>query len=188
MAPADCIGYVRVASTDRLARSLGGLRDIVADFTAKGASVEFGKEQQTYSRDTDDAIGRLMLNLLGAFAEFERTLICDSSAPASRSPQSLEDLVSTEPPCTGCWPRPSPLPLRTQPSATSPACSVQRPGLTHTAITTRRIAGGMEFLTVRGLHRSAATTIGAAVVGRWWRRDSPFPISASAAAATRARR
>ena len=77
----DCIGYVRdgdtvrVASMDRLARSLGDLRDIVDEITAKGASVEFVKEQQTYSRDTDDAIGRLMLNLLGAFAEFERTLI-----------------------------------------------------------------------------------------------------------------
>jgi DNA invertase Pin-like site-specific DNA recombinase len=78
---ADCIGYVRdgdtvrVASMDRLARSLGDLREIVDEITAKGASVEFVKEQQTYSRDTDDAIGRLMLNLLGAFAEFERTLI-----------------------------------------------------------------------------------------------------------------
>ncbi|WP_375537782.1 recombinase family protein [Curtobacterium sp. MCBD17_030] len=77
----DCIRYirdgdtVRVASMDRLARSLGDLRDIVDEITAKGASVEFVKEQQTYSRDTDDAIGRLMLNLLGAFAEFERTLI-----------------------------------------------------------------------------------------------------------------
>ena len=77
----DCIGYVRdgdtvrVASMDRLARSLGDLRDIVDEITAKGASVEFVKEQQTYSRDTDDAIGRLMLNLLGAFAEFELTLI-----------------------------------------------------------------------------------------------------------------
>lgn len=81
LALADCIGYirdgdtVRVASMDRLARSLGDLRDIVDETTAKGASVEFLKEQQTYSRDTDDAIGRLMLNLLGAFAEFERTLI-----------------------------------------------------------------------------------------------------------------
>lgn len=76
----DCIRYVRdgdtvrVASMDRLARSLGDLRDIVDEITAKGA-VEFVKEQQTYSRDSDDAIGRLMLNLLGAFAEFERTLI-----------------------------------------------------------------------------------------------------------------
>lgn len=77
----DCIRYVRegdvvkVASMDRLARSLGDLRDIVGEITGKGASLVFVKEQQTYSRDTDDAIGRLMLNLLGAFAEFERTLI-----------------------------------------------------------------------------------------------------------------
>ncbi|WP_254787824.1 recombinase family protein [Curtobacterium sp. MMLR14_010] len=77
----ECIRYVRdgdvvrVASMDRLARSLGDLRDVVDEITNKGASVVFVKEQQTYSRDTDDAIGRLMLNLLGAFAEFERTLI-----------------------------------------------------------------------------------------------------------------
>ncbi|WP_323743166.1 helix-turn-helix domain-containing protein, partial [Curtobacterium sp. VKM Ac-2887] len=44
---------VRVASMDRLARSLG---DIVDEITTKGASVEFVKEQQTYSRDTDDQI------------------------------------------------------------------------------------------------------------------------------------
>jgi DNA invertase Pin-like site-specific DNA recombinase len=48
---------------DRLARSLGDLREIVDEITGKGVSVAFVKEQQTYSRDTDDAIGRLMLNL-----------------------------------------------------------------------------------------------------------------------------
>lgn len=77
----DCIRYVRegdvvrVALVDRLARSLGDLREIVDEITGKGASVVFVKEQQNYSRDTDDAIGQLMLNLPGAFAEFERTLI-----------------------------------------------------------------------------------------------------------------
>lgn len=64
----DCNRYVRegdvvkVASMDRLARSLTDLREIVDEITGKGASVVFVKEQQTYSRDTDDAIGRLMLN------------------------------------------------------------------------------------------------------------------------------
>ncbi|QVG65552.1 recombinase family protein [Curtobacterium flaccumfaciens pv. flaccumfaciens] len=48
---------VRVASMDRLARSLVDLRDIVDETTAKGASVEFVKEQQTYCRDTDHANG-----------------------------------------------------------------------------------------------------------------------------------
>ncbi|PZE67267.1 hypothetical protein DEJ27_11545 [Curtobacterium sp. MCPF17_018] len=70
---ADAVAVaVRVAPADRLARSLGDLRD---EITTNGASVEFLKEQQTDSRDTDDAIGRLRLNLLRAFAEFERTPI-----------------------------------------------------------------------------------------------------------------
>jgi DNA invertase Pin-like site-specific DNA recombinase len=47
----------------------------VDEITGKGASVVLVEEQYTYSRDTNDAIGRLRLNLLGAFAEFERTLI-----------------------------------------------------------------------------------------------------------------
>jgi DNA invertase Pin-like site-specific DNA recombinase len=90
----DCIRYVRegdvvkVASMDRLARSLGDLREIVDEITGKGASVVFVKEQQTYSRDTDDAIGRLMLNLLGAFAEFERTLIRERQREGIRLAQA----------------------------------------------------------------------------------------------------
>jgi DNA invertase Pin-like site-specific DNA recombinase len=90
----DCIRYVRegdvvkVASMDRLARSLGDLRDIVDEITGKGASVMFVKEQQAYSRDTDDAIGRLMLNLLGAFAEFERTLIRERQREGIRLAQA----------------------------------------------------------------------------------------------------
>jgi DNA invertase Pin-like site-specific DNA recombinase len=87
---AECIRYVRdgdvvrVASMDRLARSLRDLRDLVDDVAAKGASVTFVKEQQTYGRDADDAIGQLMLNLLGAFAEFERSLIRERQAEGIR--------------------------------------------------------------------------------------------------------
>ena len=90
----DCIRYVRegdvlkVASMDRLARSLGDLREIVDEITGKGASVVFVKEQQAYSRDSDDAIGRLMLNLLGAFAEFERTLIRERQRQGIRLAQA----------------------------------------------------------------------------------------------------
>jgi len=50
--------------------------------------VVFVKEQQTYSRDTEDAIGRLMLNLLGAFAEFERTLIRERQREGIRLAQA----------------------------------------------------------------------------------------------------
>lgn len=90
----DCIRYVRegdvvkVALMDRLARSLGDPRDIVDEVTGKGASVVFVKEQQTYSRDTDDAIGRLMLNLLEAFADFERTLIRERQGEGIRLAQA----------------------------------------------------------------------------------------------------
>lgn len=90
----ECIRYVRegdivkVASMDRLARSLTDLREIVHEITGKGASVVFVKEQQTYSRDTKDAIGRLMLNLLGAFAEFERTLIRERQREGIRLAQA----------------------------------------------------------------------------------------------------
>jgi len=60
----------------------------VDEITSKGASVMFVKEQQAYSRDTDDAIGRLMLNLLGAFAEFERTLIRERQREGIRLAQA----------------------------------------------------------------------------------------------------
>ncbi|ROQ40681.1 resolvase-like protein [Frondihabitans sp. PhB188] len=87
---AECIRYVRdgdnvrVASMNRLARSLRDLRDIVDEISTKGASVTFVKEQQTYGVDTGDAIGELMLNLLGAFAEFERSLIRERQSEGIR--------------------------------------------------------------------------------------------------------
>ena len=87
---AECIRYVRdgdvvrVSSMDRLARSLRDLRDIVDEISAKGASVTFVKEQQTYGANTGDAIGQLMLNLLGAFAEFERSLIRERQSDGIR--------------------------------------------------------------------------------------------------------
>lgn len=41
----------------------------------KGASVRFIKENLTFSKDNDDLTGRLMLQVLGSIAEFERGLI-----------------------------------------------------------------------------------------------------------------
>ena len=87
---AECIKYVRqgdtvrVASMDRLARSLRDMRDIVDEIVAKGATVQFVKEGQTYSSDSDDALSQLMLHLLAAFAEFERALIRERQAEGIR--------------------------------------------------------------------------------------------------------
>lgn len=83
---AECLRYirdgdtVRVASMDRLARSLVDLQQIVDEILQKGASVHFIKEGQTYSPSTDDSMSRLLLQILGAFAEFERNLIRERQA------------------------------------------------------------------------------------------------------------
>ena len=73
-------GFVRdgdtvvVHSMDRLARNLDDLRRLVRKLTAKGVEVHFVKEQLTFTGE-DTAIANLMLSVMGAFAEFERSLI-----------------------------------------------------------------------------------------------------------------
>lgn len=87
---AECLAYVRagdtlrVASMDRLARSLTDLQQIVDEVLGKGATVEFVREGQTYSAGQGDSMGRLLLQLLGAFAEFERALIKERQAEGIR--------------------------------------------------------------------------------------------------------
>jgi DNA invertase Pin-like site-specific DNA recombinase len=67
---------VVVHSMDRLARSLGDLLRIVEQLTNRGISVQFIKEGKTFKgSETADPMDKLMLSLLGAFAEYERTLI-----------------------------------------------------------------------------------------------------------------
>jgi len=65
---------VLVHSMDRLARNLDDLRSIVKGLTARGIMVKFLKENLTFNGD-DNAMSELMLNLLGAVAQFERSLI-----------------------------------------------------------------------------------------------------------------
>ena len=65
---------VLVHSMDRLARNLDDLRSIVRRLTRKKVRVEFVKEQLTFTGD-DNAMANLLLNVMGAFAEFERSLI-----------------------------------------------------------------------------------------------------------------
>ncbi|MGY2895654.1 recombinase family protein [Deinococcus sp. UYEF24] len=65
---------VTVHSMDRLARNLGDLRTVVLDLTGRGVQVQFIKENLTFRGD-DSAMSMLLLNVMGAFAEFERALI-----------------------------------------------------------------------------------------------------------------
>lgn len=63
-----------VHSMDRLARNLDDLRSIVKGLTDKGVAVQFIKESMTFTGE-DSPMSKLMLSVMGAFAEFERSLI-----------------------------------------------------------------------------------------------------------------
>ncbi|EPD70085.1 hypothetical protein HMPREF1219_00517 [Corynebacterium pyruviciproducens ATCC BAA-1742] len=63
-----------VHSMDRLARNLVDLRQIVDVLTEKGVTVAFQKENLTFTGE-DNAMNNLLLSMLGAVAEFERSLI-----------------------------------------------------------------------------------------------------------------
>lgn len=63
-----------IHSMDRLARNLDDLRAIVKGLTDKGVSVQFVKESMTFTGE-DSPMAQLMLSVMGAFAEFERSLI-----------------------------------------------------------------------------------------------------------------
>jgi DNA invertase Pin-like site-specific DNA recombinase len=75
-----CLEYIRegdvlvVHSMDRLARSLDDLRRMVLDLTKKGVHVQFIKENMTFTGE-DSPMSHLLLSLLGAVAEFERSMI-----------------------------------------------------------------------------------------------------------------
>jgi DNA invertase Pin-like site-specific DNA recombinase len=63
-----------VHSMDRLARNLDDLRKIVTELTSRGVVVEFTHERLTFTSE-DNAMSKLLLSVMGAFAEFERALI-----------------------------------------------------------------------------------------------------------------
>jgi DNA invertase Pin-like site-specific DNA recombinase len=67
---------VVVHSMDRLARNLDDLRSIVKELNAKDVVVQFMKEGLTFTGD-DSAMSKLLLSMLGAVAEFERSLISE---------------------------------------------------------------------------------------------------------------
>ena len=66
---------VVVYSIDRLARDLRDLQDIVAKLNEKGVVVTFISERLTFDPNGNDALAKLQLQMMGAFAEFERNII-----------------------------------------------------------------------------------------------------------------
>lgn len=76
----ECLRYVRegdrlhVHSMDRLARNLIDLQKMVEELTARGVAVRFHAEGLTFTGE-NDAMQKLMLQIMGAIAEFERANI-----------------------------------------------------------------------------------------------------------------
>lgn len=79
---ARALEYVRdgdtlvVHSMDRLARNLEDLRRIVRELNAQGVAVEFVKEHLTFTGE-DSPMSTMLLSMLGAVAEFERSMILE---------------------------------------------------------------------------------------------------------------
>jgi DNA invertase Pin-like site-specific DNA recombinase len=61
-------------SLDRLARNLVDRKNILSELTARDVTIEFVKERLLFTNE-DNAMSSLLLSVMGAFAEFERSLI-----------------------------------------------------------------------------------------------------------------
>lgn len=82
----DMLGYirngdqVRVASMDRLARSVIDLNQLTDEILSKGAQLVFVSENLTYSPGDSDPYAQFQMHLLGAVAQLERSLIRERQA------------------------------------------------------------------------------------------------------------
>ena len=65
------VAHVQVG---RVARNLDDLRALVQGLTRKGVRVEFVKESLVFTGE-DSPMANLVLSVMGAFAEFEQSLI-----------------------------------------------------------------------------------------------------------------
>ena len=66
---------VVVHSIDRLARNLMDLQSIIQELNDKGVTIRFLSESLSFSADGGCAFQTLQLQMLGAFAQFERSMI-----------------------------------------------------------------------------------------------------------------
>jgi DNA invertase Pin-like site-specific DNA recombinase len=64
-----------VHSMDRLARNLKDLLCLIEELFGKGVSIWFIKEGQYFDASTGNPLSKLILSMIGAFAEFERNMI-----------------------------------------------------------------------------------------------------------------
>ncbi len=69
-----------VVSMDRMSRSLQDLLNTVREFSEKGVTIRFLKENIEISSGNVAPISKLLLGIMGAVAEFERNLIRERQA------------------------------------------------------------------------------------------------------------
>ena len=66
---------VKVHSIDRLARDLRDLQELIQTIVDKEATITFLSEGLTFSDQDSNPFAKLQLQMMGAFAEFERAMI-----------------------------------------------------------------------------------------------------------------
>ncbi|WP_434927979.1 recombinase family protein [Shewanella sp. HL-SH2] len=66
---------IHVHSIDRLARNLIDLKQLINDWNNQGITVKFHKEGLSFNAGGNDHMSELMLNMLGAVAQFELAMI-----------------------------------------------------------------------------------------------------------------
>lgn len=97
-----CLEYLRegdtlhVHSIDRLARNLFDLQDLVKQLVGKGVAVQFHKERLVFSGQSDP-MAQLTLQLMGGFAEFERTLINERRSEGMAMAQKAGKQIGAKP-------------------------------------------------------------------------------------------
>ncbi len=87
---------IHIHSIDRLARNLKDLQSLVEEITSKGVTLKFHKENLTFSGD-DSAIQKLMLQMMGAFAEFERSLIRERQREGIKAAKDAGKQIGAKP-------------------------------------------------------------------------------------------
>ena len=102
----DCLRYLRKGDTlhfhsmDRLARNLFDLQQLVGDLTARGVAVQFHKENLTFTGD-DNPMAMLLLQVMGAIAQFERALIRERQCEGIAAAKANGKQVGAKPKLTG---------------------------------------------------------------------------------------
>ena len=101
----SCLSHLRegdtlnVHSIDRLARNLADLSKLVDQLTARGVAVKFHNECLTFTGD-DSPSNKLMLQMMGAFAEFERSMIRSRQAEGIAAAQNKGTRFGAKPKLT----------------------------------------------------------------------------------------